>query len=435
MNAEGTQRYILYFSNQCPHSKVFRQMLVKKPDLEAKFHQLSVDSGIKLPPDVRSVPFIVVYDEKGRQMRLTDTQAFYWLRDQMDRMAGDFEAFDLGGMSTNLSDSFSFIGADTAGTGSSLISGGGGLSHNYEFLEGHKAATNTDFMYTPKESEYGGGGGDKIPQNALEQIIAQRNREVPMDTRGTNAGRPPTEIDFSKPLPDVEREQRRLMEQMQKQRGLYTDAARRRDARIAQPRRGVDFEAPDFEAGLTQQIKSARQQFQQQQTPMDRAYQQRLQEMQQMQQQYRPQPTQQQQQQHLPQGRSYRPQPQQPITSYNPSLPQDQYYDPRRPQRAPQPQPGHVRGPPQSSQRQPGPARQPAPGQRMPQQRQEHFQRPFPQQREPPHPGHIRGGPPQRQQQHAQPQQRYNPTAGRGLPMSGGGRGLAGRKLPAGWRR
>lgn len=435
MNAEGAQRYILYFSNQCPHSAVFRQMLVKKPDLEAKFHQLSVDSNIQLPSDVKSVPFIIVYDEKGRQLRLTDTQAFYWLRDQMDRMAGDFEAFDLGGMSTALSDSFSFIGADTAGTGSSLISGGGGLSHNYEFLEGHKADRQAAFMYTPKESEYGGGGGDKIPQNALERIIAQRNRDVPMDQRGTNAGNRPMNIDFSKPLPEVEREQRRLIEQMQKQRGLYTEAARRRDARIAAPRRGVDFGAPDFQAGLTQQIQSARQQFQQQQrqTPMERAYQQRLQEQQQMQNQYRPQP------QQLPQGRTY-----QPVTQYNPVLSKDQYYDPRR---ASQPAPGHVRAPPQSRPQPQPQQQQPAPGQRMyrpqpqqlqqqrhaPQPQPQHFQRPAPspQYRPQPQPGQRQAPLPQGRQ--------YNPTAGRGRPMSGGGRGrpgvVAGRRLPAGWRR
>lgn len=395
---------------------------MKKPDLESKFVQLSVDTGIQLPRDVRSVPFIIVYDDKGRQLRLTDTQAFYWLRDQMDRLAGDFEAFDSGGMSSSLSDNFAFIGNE-AGTGSSLISAGGGLSHNYEFLDGHRADNRGGGMYTPKESEYGGGNDNRMPKNALEKIIEQRNRDVLMPNGPMT--RRPTQIDFSKPLPEVAREERRLMQQQQDQSGLYTEAARRRDARINQPRRGIDFEAPDFQAGLTQQIRSARQQFQQQrQTPMERAYQQRFAQQKQMQ-QFQPGNV------SLPQGRAYQrsQQPQEPIRQYQPRLPTNQYYvpgrqPPQRPQQRPQqpqrqtqaPTPGHIRRPP--SQR----SQQPRPGQvqqhsRLPQQQ-------YAMQRQG-----------QRLQQGQRPQ--YNPMAGRGRPLSGvrGGGVVAGRRLPAGWRR
>jgi len=397
MNAEGAQRYILYYSKQCPHCSMFRQMLMKKPDLESKFVQLSVDTGIKLPRDVRSVPFIVVYDDKGRQLRLTDVQAFYWIRDQIDRLPGDFEAFDSGAMSSSLSDNFAFVGTE-AGTGSSLISATGGLSHNYEFLDGHRADNRGGGMYTPKESEYGGGNNNSIPKNALERIIEQRNRDVPAGAVGPQ--RRPMEIDFSKPLPEVEREQNRLMHAQQQQRGLYTVAARRRDARIKQPRAGVDFGAPDFQAGLTQQTQTARQQLQTQ-TPMERAYQQRLAEQKQLQQSYRP--------QQLPQGRLYRAQ-QQPVTQYQPRRAPS--IDPRRQQQHPQ----H----PQHQQRQ----------QNLQRQQNPQYQRPITAQHQQPRPGHV--------QIPRQQALNYNSMAGRGRPTAKG-RGrpavVAGRRLPAGWKR
>ena len=229
MNSQGVQRNILYFSKQCPHCERFRQLLVKKPDLEASFLQLCVDGGGKLPGYVRSVPFIVVYDEKGRQLRLTDSRAFGWLRQQMEQMAGDFAAYDSSVMSSQLSDQFSFINEQSSNNG---------LQHNFEWIDGHRPDSGRDYIATPKDSEYGGGLGQaKIAKSELDKIVEQRNRDIPQLNR-----RPPHEIDFTKPL----NQQLPSQPNLAQRRKLLNPEVRKRDARIRAPQRGVDFSNPNF---------------------------------------------------------------------------------------------------------------------------------------------------------------------------------------------
>ena len=233
---EVVQRYLLYFSKQCPHSTKFRQMLVKKPDLEAKFVQLCVDSlpRGKLPRYVDCVPFIVVYDEKGRQINLSSNSAFSWLKEQMEQHAGDFEAYDSSVMSSTLSDTFMFLNDDTESTS--------GAAHTFEWLPGHRAERGGG-MYTPNESSYGGGtdrSQKTVPENILEKLMEQRNRELP------NAPQKPTEIDFTKPLRNNPNANANANLRNTAQ---YSEALRKQEVRIAPQRQGIDFADPGFRGG------------------------------------------------------------------------------------------------------------------------------------------------------------------------------------------
>ncbi len=228
MNSE-IQRFILYFSKMCPHSTKFRQMLVKKPDVEAKFVQLCVDTlpREKLPRYVDSVPYIVVFDEKGRPINLGPNAAFAWLKEQLEQHAGDFEAYDSAVMGSTLSDTFAFICEDKEASS--------GAAHTFEWLPGHRAERGST-MQTPNELSYGGGSNRQPaqPDNVLEKLIQQRNRDLP-----TINNQKPAEIDFSKSL-------------SQPQQRQYTEATRKQEVRIAPQRKGIDFADPNFRAGAQQ---------------------------------------------------------------------------------------------------------------------------------------------------------------------------------------
>lgn len=223
LNVENMQPNILYFSKQCAHSSKFRQMLMKKPDLEASFVQLCVDGGGKLPQYVRSVPFLVVHDEHGQQLRLTDSSAFQWLHKQMEQLQGDFAAYDSGVMSSSLSDQYSFISEE--GTTQAPV------GHTFEWINDGEKPFNGSFggINTPSENTFG-GGQDKRPKTDVEKLLEQRNRDIPRLQK-------PKEIDFSKPLHAPSRAA-----------SQYTAQVRRQEARIAPSKRGVDFCNPNFRA-------------------------------------------------------------------------------------------------------------------------------------------------------------------------------------------
>lgn len=219
------QPNILYFSKQCLHSTRFRQMLIKKPDLEATFIKLCVDGGGKLPPYVKSVPFIVVHDTQGNQLRLTDSNAFGWLNQQMEQLAGDFEAYDGGVMSSSLSDCYSFL-SDEGSTVNAPV------GHTFEWINDSEKPFSGSFtgMNTPDEKTFG-GGRDKIPKSDMDKLMESRNHDLPRLER-------PKEIDFRIPL----------NQQQQRAPASYVPSARQQEVKIAAPRQGVDFQNPRFQA-------------------------------------------------------------------------------------------------------------------------------------------------------------------------------------------
>lgn len=226
------QRHVLYFSSNCPHCTQFRRMLVKKPDLEAKFVKVSVDGGRKPPSHVRQVPFVEVHDERGQKRALVGAQAFAWLRQQIEKHAGEFTAYDSCVMSSQISDMFSFVDQQDRA-----------LTHNFEWLTSDGVLTGG--LHTPDEETYGGGSVSqrKVVKTELDRIIEQRNRDVPLRATGTTGPGPrPPEIDFTQPAPRNTAGPHRLSPQQIAQQ-------RRRDARIRAPTRGIDFGAPSFSPG------------------------------------------------------------------------------------------------------------------------------------------------------------------------------------------
>jgi hypothetical protein len=227
INVDNMQPNILYYSRQCLHSSRFREMLVKKPDLESTFIKLCVDGGGKLPPYVRSVPFIVVHDSQGAQLRLTDSNAFQWLNQQMEQLAGDFEAYDGGVMSSSLSDCYSFL-SDEGSTVKAPV------GHTFEWINDAEKPFNGTFsgMNTPDEKTFG-GGTDRLPKSDIDKLIESRNQDLPKLQR-------PDEIDFRVPL---------NQQQHQRAPAAYAQSARQKEVRIPAPRQGVDFQSPRFQTG------------------------------------------------------------------------------------------------------------------------------------------------------------------------------------------
>lgn len=229
-------------------------MLYKKPDLEASFVKFCVDDGGELPAFVRGVPTILVYDEQKRKQVLYGTPAFKWLKDQFERMAGDFTAMDSLGMGTSLSEQFSFLTDDGSNASNRTPMAGGYASiHNMGKMT----------MDTPQQSSapgamtggggMGGGGmsgggmgsGRRLTRraaaaeaqnNALQRYVNQRQNDIP----GLKRDRP-SEIDFTKPV----------SRQAPPPSNSVATTARRQDrsARITQSHNGIDFESPNFRAG------------------------------------------------------------------------------------------------------------------------------------------------------------------------------------------
>lgn len=226
-------------------------MLVKKPDVESTFLQLCIDgaAGAKIPKYVVSVPFIVVYDEKGRQTQMTDNLAFNWLRVQLDKHAGDFEAYDSGCMSSLLSDHFSYIGGDDVAA-----------EHTFEWLPGKKQDRAVESIYTPTDTTYGGGLANRDTNqgqqpDALEKIMQRRNQEIPVIPK-SNQQRPAVP-DFSKPASQQPAVPQKTIEQQQRER--------KQDPRIASSQRGIDFSDPNFKANQINAMRQQQQQHQHQQ--------------------------------------------------------------------------------------------------------------------------------------------------------------------------
>lgn len=229
INVDNMQPNILYYSRQCLHSTRFRQMLIKKPDLESTFIKLCVDSGGKLPPYVTSVPFIVVHDSQGNQLRLTDSNAFGWLNQQMEQLAGDFEAYDGGVMSSSLSDCYSFL-SDEGKTVDAPV------GHTFQWINEQEKPFSGSFvgMNTPDEKTFG-GGRDRMPKSDIDKLIESRNKDLPKLER-------PKEIDFRIPL-----NQQQTAAVKTRAPESYAQSARQREVRIAAPRQGVDFQNPKFQ--------------------------------------------------------------------------------------------------------------------------------------------------------------------------------------------
>lgn len=183
------ERYLLFYSNYCQHSKDFIQQLYKSSFSE-KFQKVCVDGNKRIPKEIKTVPTIIV----PRYPRaLEGEEAFNWLRgmnqanlQQQEQQQpsnanpqkggssndGDptNQSYAMGGVSAfsstmgGYSDNFSFLG-----------DGAQPIEHNFTFLN-----SNGDMkIKTPSENDSGSNSEKKSEiDRAYEQMMNQRSREV-----------------------------------------------------------------------------------------------------------------------------------------------------------------------------------------------------------------------------------------------------------------
>lgn len=153
-------RHILFYSNSCPHSKEFINLL-NNTSFSDKFIRVCVDQrNLNIPKSITSVPTIMV-PEMPRP--LAGDEVFMWIRPHLNKERGvanihsssdssdptSNESSEGGPapflpyeMSSARSDTFSFIESDP--------NFGTPLLHNYSFLNGPSENTNTQI---PKQDD------------------------------------------------------------------------------------------------------------------------------------------------------------------------------------------------------------------------------------------------------------------------------------------
>ena len=195
---------VIFYSDRCPHSQRFLQALEKVPVAFNKFVRVSVDvKGIKLPKCIKVVPTIVVYDDTGRRLILSDFRAFEWLNHIID-VPIEISNFEPGQMGTRLSDQYSWLDGQDEG------------DHSFTFLDevdkhwiytppdgGDKKqhATDTDINYTQLES---------ARNNDTACMLAQRSGPAPDFTKNAISERSKvSDSDFDRALQERNRDMRR----------------------------------------------------------------------------------------------------------------------------------------------------------------------------------------------------------------------------------
>lgn len=183
---------ILYYSNYCPHCKELLTLL-SKSKLKEEVHFLSIDKRVKrngamyiqlengqeilLPPNIRSVPALLMLSRGHRVLQGSEISDYLIEKEvQINMKATNFNgepmAFGMGDFGSVVSDSFSFLDQSSD---EMSAKGNGGLRqmHNYVSLEHSDMIETPPDTYTP----------DKVGQNSMEEYIKQRNNDVPQGHR------------------------------------------------------------------------------------------------------------------------------------------------------------------------------------------------------------------------------------------------------------
>lgn len=193
------ETFVLFYSNYCANCKEFIQQLYKTQFFE-KFKKVCVDNNPKVPPQISSIPTIIV----PRMMKpLVGTEAFHWLRgmnqlhlreeeNKINSSAsnqaqnGQVKAEGQSSDPTNLSYA---MGAVTAYSGTM-----GGFSDNFSFIgsenpQEHSFSflgnNNNGKIYTPQEngddprSSMESGSKKNDMDKDFEKLMAMRANDIP----------------------------------------------------------------------------------------------------------------------------------------------------------------------------------------------------------------------------------------------------------------
>lgn len=173
---------ILFYSKQCPHCKKFAELLFKLPQVNDKFIKISVDvRSQRLPSFVQRVPTIVVFDQ-GQRHVLEDAKVFGWINQFLEATSKvDLVPYDHGGMSSSLSDGFSYIGDDE----------GKEAEHTFAWMD-KLHDTRIGLVASEGDGPTTGSQHSKVSEGQMERYMAEREHGVPQ------VNKPQQEIDFTK---------------------------------------------------------------------------------------------------------------------------------------------------------------------------------------------------------------------------------------------
>lgn len=174
----------IFFSNQCQHS-IRLINTINKSDLGGKINLCNIDNPqIQIPEIIQAVPSLYLGSERKV---LSGQELFSWINTQINtgansnvlqnqEVTGDnsVSAFQENELGANFSDSYSFIESNDNSTA---------LNHSFSFLGNENAIPNhtKSAQNVSSENNNSGGGGQKgsVMDKAYEQLINQRNNEVP----------------------------------------------------------------------------------------------------------------------------------------------------------------------------------------------------------------------------------------------------------------
>jgi hypothetical protein len=179
----SNDRFILFYSNFCAHSKEFIQLLYKS-EYNTKFIKVSVDDGkVRLPQCITSVPSIIV---PGFNRPLVGDEVFGWLQSASNKNRNGGGGGDGGGGSNN-SNSNSNANDGIEAYSSEM----NGYSDNFSYLGDAKPLdrsfaflnSQSNTINTPTEASFENPKASQDEKSemtmAYEQLISQRTNDTP----------------------------------------------------------------------------------------------------------------------------------------------------------------------------------------------------------------------------------------------------------------
>lgn len=219
---------VLFYSKYCQHCKKFAEILFKLPQINDKFIKISVDvKNQRLPSFVQTVPTIVVF-EGGQKHILTDSKAFAWINQYLEESSKiELVPYDMGVMSSSLSDGFSFIGDEAGKEAERTFAWVDKLENTRIGLIADNDATGLNSSKSMK-----------LDDSQIERYKQERDRGVPVIQR------PQENIDFTKGYDQDQSKvgvDRSVIEQLQNFRGNQI-------RRGAVPKNAPNFQSTGFNA-------------------------------------------------------------------------------------------------------------------------------------------------------------------------------------------
>jgi len=198
-------KYILFYSNNCIHSREFLNQLYKNQPFFEAFIKVDVEkSKVNIPKCVTAVPTIIIRSPNMKPQVFTGDEVFHWYNKLMSRLdnasskskasgvpsvMGSGTNSSIGGVldydpcaMSGFSDGFAFLDDKVSKTNP--------LEHQFEFLSGGHGNMIGNNMSLEPTSQIKDKSQDKSELEArMEQLMAQRSNDIPQ-TPNRKGGEP-----------------------------------------------------------------------------------------------------------------------------------------------------------------------------------------------------------------------------------------------------